>query len=329
MHKRWILSALMGLSLVVSLSVAGNTTASASTKPSCGGTTVYKADGTPWQCTFDDEFSGIKLNTSQWVPQTVFATGDSAGMYACYQNSPNNISVSNGALHLTMRKETHTIWCPGSLPPTYYSAGMISTYHLFSQEYGRFEVRMRAQATNISGLNEDFWMWPDDRYSTIDWPASGEMDVNQQFSSNPNDSIPYLHYTSNDNGGPILGVNMQYCSAPRGVWNTYDLVWTPTSVAISVNGTTCLVNTSGDSAFQKRYIINLTEAMGAGFDEASASTPLPATMDVDYVRVWLLVPVRTEVEPPAEAGGSSAFSPSVIWTDLCQRTKRHIPMTSV
>lgn len=64
------------------------------------------------------------------------------------------------------------------------------------------------------------------------------------------------------------------------------MVWTPSSITISINGTTCLVNTSADPAFQKRYIIDLTEAMGAGFDEASSSTPLPATMDVDYVRVW-------------------------------------------
>lgn len=286
MGTRWGLAGLMALTLAVSLSMASSTTASAAGSANCGGTVIYKADGTPWRCTFDDEFGGSRLDTTKWVPQTTFATGDAAGMYACYQNSPNNISLSNGALHLTMRKETTPIWCPGGLAPTYYSAGMISTYHLFSQEYGRFEVRMRAQAASVSGLNEDFWMWPDDRYSTINWPASGEMDVNQQFSSNPDSSIPYLHYTSTDNGGPIPGVNTQLCAAQRGVWNTYDLVWTATSITISINGTTCLVNTSGDSAFQKRYIINLTEAMGAGFDEASSSTPLPATMDVDYVRVW-------------------------------------------
>lgn len=285
-RKRWGLIGLMTVSLVVSLSVTSGPTASAASTPNCGGTAIYKADGTAWQCTFDDEFNGNRLDTTKWLPQTSFVTGDSAGMYACYQNSPNNISVSSGALHLTMRKESQPIWCPDGLAPSYYSAGMVSTYHLFSQEYGRFEVRMRAQATNISGLNEDFWMWPDDRYSTINWPSSGEMDVNQQFSVYPGYSVPYLHYTSNDNGGPIAGVNMQYCPAQRGVWNTYDLVWTATSITISINGTTCLVNTSGDPAFQKRYLIDLTEAMGSGFDEASAATPLPATMDVDYVRVW-------------------------------------------
>lgn len=217
MRKRGAIAALLSLSVVLSWSIATNTAASASSGLACGGTVIYKSDGAPWQCTFDDEFNGNRLNTSLWVPQTSFVTGDAAGMYACYQNNPNNISVSNGALHLTMRQESHPIWCPDGLAPSYYSAGMVSTYHLFSQEYGRFEVRMRAQATNVSGLNEDFWMWPDDRYSTIDWPASGEMDVNQQFSAYPDYSIPYLHYTSNDNGGSIPGLNMQYCAAQRGV----------------------------------------------------------------------------------------------------------------
>lgn len=254
-------------------------------QPNCG-TTVYKSDGTAWQCTFDDEFSGGSLNTRNWVVSTSFESGDTNGMYACYRNDPSNVSVSNGAVHLTVEKVSTPITCPGTIAPTYYAAGMISTYHLFSQQYGRFEARVRAQASTTPGLNEDFWMWPDNRYSTINWPSSGEMDVSQQFSNDPANTYPYLHYTSNDNGGPILGTNYATCAAPRGVWNTYDLTWTSTTITISVNGQTCLVNTSGDPAFQKRYIINLTEALGLGSDAATSSTTLPATMDVDYVRVW-------------------------------------------
>jgi beta-glucanase (GH16 family) len=253
---------------------------------SCGGQLIQKSTGGFWRCTFDDEFNSTSLDTTKWVPQTAFVSGDPAAMYACYQNDPSNISESAGALHLTVQQSATPVWCPGSLTPANYSAGMVSTYHLWSQQYGRFEVRMRVAAASSPGLNEDFWMWPDDRYTTVNWPASGEMDVSQQFSNDPNDTIPYLHYTATDNGGPILGTNEGDCAAPRGTWNTYDLVWTASSITISVNGTTCLVNTSGDPAFQKPYVINLTEALGNAFDEATASTPLPATMDVDYVRVW-------------------------------------------
>ena len=55
---------------------------------------------------------------------------------------------------------------------------------------------------------------------------------------------------------------------------------------VFVNGRTCLVNTSGDSAFRKRYILNLTQALGTGTDALTAATQVPAVMNVDYVKVW-------------------------------------------
>ena len=79
--------------------------------------------------------------------------------------------------------------------------------------------------------------------------------------------------------------NTAYCSQ-RGVYNTYVLTWTPTTLTIDVNGKTCLVNTSGDSAFQKPFIAIFTAALGAGGNVLDPKTPIPATMSVDYLRVW-------------------------------------------
>jgi len=253
----------------------------------CGGTTVYKDDGTPWQCTFDDEFNGSNLNTRNWVVQTNFSTGDATAGYACYVNNPNNVAVSNGALHLTVRRISTPMDCASQPSPTNYTGGMVSTYHLFSQAYGRFEARVRVAATTQPGLQEAFWLWPDDRYTVLNWPTTGEIDVAETYSQYANLAVPYLHYTYNDNGGPIPGVNTAWnCAAQRGVWNTYDLVWTPTSLTISINGTTCLVNTSADPAFTERYIVALTAGLGRGTNALTSSTPIPATTDVDYVRVW-------------------------------------------
>jgi len=43
---------------------------------------------------------------------------------------------------------------------------------------------------------------------------------------------------------------------------------------------------SGDPAFRKHYILNLTQALGTGADAVTAATKVPAVMNVDYVRVW-------------------------------------------
>jgi hypothetical protein len=70
------------------------------------------------------------------------------------------------------------------------------------------------------------------------------------------------------------------------VFNTYVLTWTSTTLTIEVNGKTCLVNKSGDPAFKKPYIAAFTAALGTGGNAITPRTPIPATMTVDYLKVW-------------------------------------------
>jgi beta-glucanase (GH16 family) len=247
-----------------------------------------KADGTAWSCSFHDEFAGTSLDRTKWVPQTIFASG-SPGAYACYADDPSVVNVANGSLNLTVRRVATPVSCQadGQSVSTSYLAGMVTTYHLFSQQYGRFEARIRNTATAAPGLHEAFWLWPDDRVaSTAVWPAAGEIDVSETYSAHPDLSIPFLHYAA-DVAGPQPGVNTAWnCTAYRGQWNTYALEWTPTRIEILVNGRSCLVNTSADPAFLKPYIVAFTQGLGTAGNEYDGRAPIPATMNVDYLRVW-------------------------------------------
>ena len=253
------------------------------------GTLLRKADGTYWRCSFVDDFNGTSLDRTKWVPQTVFASGDPVSGYACYDDDTSVVSVGGGTLNLSVRKNPTPLPCANGLPATPYRAGSVSTYHLFSQQYGRFEARFRTTATTAPGLQESWWLWPDDRdpLAQLTWPLNGEIDIAETYSSHPTTAIPFLHYTENDNGGPIPGTNTAWdCAAQRGVYNTYTLEWSANRLEVFVNGTSCLVNTSGDSAFRKHYILDLTQALGSGTDVVTAATTVPATMNVDYVKVW-------------------------------------------
>ncbi len=246
-----------------------------------------KTNGTRWSCTFAEEFTGSELNRAVWMPQTIFRSG-SATAWACYLDDPSVISVHDDALHLTARKLPQPQPCVGQRnAPTSYVSGMVSTYRLFSQQYGRFEARIKNTATEEPGLQETFWLWPDDRYDSALWPAAGEIDIAETYSNHPDLAIPYLHYAWNDNGGPVPGLNTAWdCAAQRDVFNTFTLEWTATRLEILVNGTTCLVNTSGDKAFRKRYIVALTQLLGSKANQYDGRAPLPATMTIDYVKVW-------------------------------------------
>ena len=169
---------------------------------------------------------------------------------------------------------------------TSYSAGMVGTYRIFSQQYGRFEARLRQPNIGAAGLHDGFWLWPDDRYSTINWPDSGEIDIAELYSNYPSGSVPFLHYAL-DHQGIFFGTNTSSTCMidPRG-YNTYTMEWSPTKIEIFVNGKSCLVNTSGDPAFQKRYAMALTAGLGDGANALTPDTPIPSTLDVDYVRVW-------------------------------------------
>ena len=259
----------------------------AATTDACG-MQPLKPDGTPWRCTFVDDFSGTSLDRSKWLPQTSFSSGTGSGT-ACYVDSPQTVAVNSGTLRLIVRKLWSSVSCTagGTTFRTRYVAGMVSTYHLFSQQYGRFEARVKNTATTYPGLQESFWLWPDDRVPSADiWPTAGEIDISETYSQYWWLSVPFLHYSA-DAQGTLLGTNTAWdCYAQRGVWNTYVLEWSASRLEIFVNGKSCLVNTSGDRAFQKPYIIAFTAALGIHGNAYAGRAPLPATMSVDHIRAW-------------------------------------------
>lgn len=251
------------------------------------GTVVKKADGSAWSCTLVDEFNGTSLNRGLWMPQTQFAMGTQAA-HACYVDDPATIDVSGGSLNLSVRKVETPVSCTfgGMSGPTNLVSGGVMTYRLFSQQYGRFEARIKNTATTSKGLHEAFWLWPDDRVpSNTVWPYAGEIDISETYSQYPTLSIPFLHYKA-DVYGSLPGINTAWnCTAKRGVYNTYTLEWTAKQLSIYVNGRHCLTNKSGDPAFAKPYIMALTQGLGAAGNEYDGKAPL-GTMNVDYVKVW-------------------------------------------
>jgi beta-glucanase (GH16 family) len=247
-----------------------------------------KPDGSLWSCTFADDFAGTTLDRSKWVPQVAFPTGVD-GARACAVDDGSTLQVADGVLNLSVRKLAEPMTCGSGANATeaQYGSGMVSTYRLFSQKYGRFEARMKNTATTAPGLQEAFWMWPDDRIpSTEIWPWAGEIDISETYSQYPSLSVPFLHYSA-DVHGSNPGTNTAYdCLAQRGEWNTYRLDWTASRLEIFVNGRSCLVNTSADPAFQKPYIVAFTAALGVQTNAYTGSAPMPATTSVDYLRVW-------------------------------------------
>lgn len=275
-------------------------------RPDCGAT-VLKRSGSPWVCTFDDEFDGTSVDRSKWLVQTTAASGFHSGA-ECFVDSPDNVAVSGGTLQLTVRKESAPFTCtsPAGSYATQYTSGTVNGFGRFNQTYGRFEVRAKLPNTAIPGLQETLWMWPVNSTQYGYWPASGEIDFAEFYSLYNGWNIPYLHYSvqqstvdwpSNTNVYTALPApNNQpgmTCSYNKGAFNTYTVVWQPGRITLQVNGQNCIIdnysatNVSGAAPFDQPFFLALTQALGVGGNAfVDGKTPLPATTEVDYVRVW-------------------------------------------
>ncbi|HVB93593.1 MAG TPA: glycoside hydrolase family 16 protein [Acidimicrobiales bacterium] len=279
---------------------ATTTSTTAPAPSSCGGRATLVSDGSTWTCSFDTEFNGTTLDTSKWTPITTAASGYTSGLVACFVNSPNNISVGNGYLSLTARKEAAPFTCkdPYGSFTTQYTSGTVSTYGLFSQAYGRFEVSAKLPAATVAGLQSSLWLFPQNETKYGAWPASGEIDIAETFSEYPTLAIPYIHYnyTTVNAATDTNVVTNDYCTIDPTKFNDYVVEWTPSSITMLYNGHTCLVDhwipafpESGPQPFDQPFFINLTQALGIGTNNFNPSTtPLPATSKIKYVRAWQL-----------------------------------------
>jgi beta-glucanase (GH16 family) len=275
--------------------------------PDCGGTAPLKANGSPWVCTFDDEFDGTSVDRSNWLVQTTAASGFHSGA-ECFVDSPNNVAVAGGTLRLTVRKESAPFTCtsPSGGYSSQYTSGTINGYGRFNQTYGRFEVRAKLPNTSVKGLQETLWLWPVNSTKYGYWPASGEIDFAEFYSLYNGWNIPYLHYSllqstvnwaTNSNVYTALPApNNQpgmTCSYNKGAFNTYTVLWQPGRITLQVNGQNCIVdnyaasNATDAAPFDQPFFLALTQALGVGGNAfVDGTTPLPATTEVDYVRIW-------------------------------------------
>ena len=286
---------LLGCVLLIAAAALPVTTAPASATPpapNCGGVlTLPKSGGGTWQCSFAEEFAGSALDAT-WAPVTSSQSGLAYGG-GCFTNWPGNISVSDGYLHLTAREESTPFTCITNtgVITTRYSTGQIASTGHFAQQYGVFAVRAKFPQATVAGLQSSLWMWPQNLATT---GLHGEIDIAEEYSSNPTYVIPYVHYDYDPNTTNIFtGTNVATRACRLGLtdaFHTYVAEWTHSTITIYIDGAVCLTDNlvpSGTSPFDQPFFVALSQALGSGSNAFQPGvTPLPATTLVDWVRAW-------------------------------------------
>lgn len=259
-----------------------------------------------WELVWSDEFEGDSLDTNVWCYDVgIGPEGNGWGNEEIqyYTDRTDNVSVSDGELKITAKKEQYE--------NRNYTSGRITTWKKKSFQYGKMEARIKVDGGNQNGVWPAFWMMGHD-YSDgttdegIIWPSCGELDI-MEHANNRNYTEGTIHWrrggvgTVKDNHeywGSYSNGEYYYFdnNEENGIngWHTYGVIWDEDKIQWYVDDNVYLVaylNEGNKYAFQKEHFFLFNLALGGPSTGYTGNTTVDsdfqsATMHVDYVRVY-------------------------------------------
>lgn len=250
-----------------------------------------------WSTTWSDEFNGSAgsfPDPSNWtydVGGGGWGNGEfeiycAAGSDAppCSAANPNVFMDGNGNLLIRAIRGANGTW----------TATRMKTQGLQQFQYGRIEARIKL--TFGKGLWPAFWMLGTN-IPTVGWPNCGESDIMEWFDLYPPTATSSTDHGPGYSGGNGIGSLFPFPNGGRiddASYHTYGLVWSPyqmqfyrddwTTPFLTI--TPAIVPPGDQWVFNHPFFLLLNEAVGSFFFPGpDATTPVPADMLVDYVRV--------------------------------------------
>ncbi|MCC3158574.1 family 16 glycosylhydrolase [Hymenobacter sp. 15J16-1T3B] len=228
------------------------------------------AQAQTYQLVWADEFNG------SISPDWVFETGGGGwgnNEKQYYQRA--NATVTSTELQITARKQS-----VGGMP---YTSARMKTQGTKQFTFGKIEARMKLPLGQ--GLWPAFWMLGAN-IGSVGWPACGEIDVMEHINAE-NKVYGTVHWDSN--GHAEYGGNT--ITTPE-AYHVYAVEWDASYIRWFVDGVKyheILIQggTGSTEEFQRPFFLLLNLAVAGNWPGQTVDeSKLPATMAVDYVRVY-------------------------------------------
>ena len=251
-----------------------------------GRTIIGPSSGPYRNLVWSDEFNGptgTPANPANWSADTTGSCGD--GTLSTDQQNPANAALDgSGGLAISAYQL-------GVSAGASYSSAQLDSNHLFSFSYGELEARIRLPVG--SGLCSGFWMVGDSSVAGC-FPGCGEIDVMEAISPLPDTIFATLH-------GPISGssntqqweTSVTSATPFAGAYHTYGLIWQPGRLVWTLDGVPYATAARSALPPSAQWVFDghpfhvlLSLAVGGWPGAPAAAAPFPATMRVDWVRLF-------------------------------------------
>ena len=264
---------------------------------------------------FSDEFNGTSLNQNVWYVELCTGSDSDGNPIYNRDGEPNNIVVSNGTLKLISRYENGNVdnncWNGTHMVTNFTGAHIWSRWAPNRYKYGSFEARCFMP----SGIhfNYAYWLWgPGGDGYPVDGFTS-EIDISEGcewIHDGSHHAMKSTFHLFPQNGGAEIPLSDDETSSLgtvyEGSWHIYKIIWNPYEVIFYVDsiekwrrsryytGSDCHTNDVGMSQivtntlykdrlwFPNDEMAIMLQMLTTKYTQANS---LPATMEVDYVRV--------------------------------------------
>ncbi len=248
----------------------------------CDRDDFQKLDERNWQLVWSDEFEGpagqlpdsdkwtFDLGTGQdgWGNQELQS----------YTNNPANVSLDGqGNLVITAIRDGNS-----------FTSARIKTQGLFSQQYGRFEARMKTPYG--PGIWPAFWLLGDN-VETVGWPQCGEIDIMELRGQQPHIIHGSVHGPGYSGGNPVSSSYTLLNGRFDADYHVFAIEWDEEKIDFFVDDFLYQriqpEDAPGEWVFDHPFFIILNVAVGGSYVGFPIDqTPFPQQMIIDYVRVY-------------------------------------------
>ena len=252
----------------------------------------YAPEG--YQLVWQDEFDGnygyapnengvprTELNPDYWTHEVKNAgwVNHELQNYVNHKTPEGKLvtELRNGKLRITALKENGKVY-----------SGRVYAKVKEGWRYGYIEASIKLPKGK--GTWPAFWMMPVNFRS---WPADGEIDIMEEVGYHPDYVSSSLHANAHVHSNGTQVTHEMKCAGAEGEFHTYAMLWTAKNITTYVDGKVQLSYDNrglgrDDWPYDDPFYVIFNLAWGGDWGGAQGvdESALPATMEVDYIRVF-------------------------------------------